>query len=291
MPSQNPPTIAVNGLSYTFPDYRSGVRDLTFSLPAGSRTLLVGANGAGKTTLLRLLAGKRLAPANTISICGLDPFKDGLEGVTYLGLEWVLNPIVRTDIGVDELLSSVGGGAYPERRDELVRVLDIDTRWRLHAVSDGERRRVQLAMGLVRPWNILLLDEITVDLDILSRANFLTWLAEETQSRQCTIVYATHILDNLAGWPTHLVHMDMSGVKQMGESSEFLKMVSSEHTASGNSTLGQLVLGWLKEDLEKRGPRNEVDIGPEGKTYGFGSTEIGGYGDESSHLNKSSGRK
>ena len=62
------------------------------------------ANGAGKTTLLRLLSGKRLAPTNTICIGGVDPFKQGLEGVTYLGLEWVLNPIVRTDIDVTTLL-------------------------------------------------------------------------------------------------------------------------------------------------------------------------------------------
>ena len=75
----------------------------------------------------------------------------------------------------------------------------------MHAVSDGERRRVQLAMGLLRPWTVLLLDEITVDLDLLSRSNFLNFLKRETESRACTIVYATHILDNLASWPSHLV--------------------------------------------------------------------------------------
>ena len=135
----------------------------------------------------------------------MDPFKEGLEGVTYLGVEWVLNPIVRTDIDVPTLLASVGGDHYTERRDELVEILDIDLEWRMHAVSDGERRRVQLAMGLLRPWTVLLLDEITVDLDLLSRSNFLNFLKRESESRACTIVYATHILDNLAAWPSHLV--------------------------------------------------------------------------------------
>jgi len=176
MPAQQqPPRVEVKDLSYTFPDYSTGVRNISLDLPPRSRTLLIGANGAGKTTLLRLLAGKRLAPSDTISICGVDPFKQGLEGVTYLGLEWVLNPIVRNDIGVMDLLRSVGGDAYPERRDELVLMLDIDMGWRMHAVSDGERRRVQLAMGLIRPWTVLFLDEITVDLDVLSRAEFLGW--------------------------------------------------------------------------------------------------------------------
>jgi len=256
--------IDVKGLSYKFPDGSSGLTDIKLDLPAGSRTLLIGANGAGKTTLLRLLSGKRLAPSGTIKVAGVDPFSAGLEGVTYLGLEWVLNPIVRTDIAVPILLDSVGGKHYPERRDELVRILDIDLRWRMHAVSDGERRRVQLAMGLIRPWNILLLDEITVDLDLLSRSGFLTWLRGETERRGATVVYATHILDNLVGWPTHLVHMSLGKVKEWGAYGEFEKE-SDQLGKTGNSKLGDLVLRWLKDDLEERGPRGGQS--GQGKTY------------------------
>lgn len=224
--------------------------------------------------MLRLLSGKRLAPTGTVSIAGVDPFKHGLEGVTYLGLEWVLNPIVRTDIDVPTLLASVGGDYYTDRRDELVRILDIDLSWRMHAVSDGERRRVQLAMGLLRPWRILLLDEITVDLDLLSRSNFLLFLKRETEIRPCTIVYATHILDNLAQWPTHLVHMHMGKVKEWGSISLF-DVDAIER--SGNSQLGLLVLKWLKEDLEERGPRNGRTS--EGKSYESHEGQ-GGYGNE-----------
>jgi CCR4-NOT complex subunit CAF16 len=269
------PSIDVKNLSYTFPDDTIGLHNLVLNLPPSSRTLLIGANGAGKTTLLRLLSGKRLAPSGTISIGGLDPFKDGLEGVTYLGLEWVLNPIVRTDIGVRELLQSVGGDHYVDRRDELVSVLDIDLDWHMHAVSDGERRRVQLAMGLIRPWRILLLDEITVDLDLLSRSNFLAFLKKETKTRQCTIVYATHILDNLAEWPTHLVHMSLGKVKEWGDIGKF--DVEGRFGQTGNSRLGELVLGWLKNDLAERGPRNR-GVGSEGTAYM--NSGIGGYGSE-----------
>ncbi|RFU32203.1 hypothetical protein B7463_g4098, partial [Scytalidium lignicola] len=273
-PAAPAPSIKVTNLSYTFQDRSIGLSNIKLSLPPNSRTLLIGANGAGKTTLLRLLAGKRLAPSGTISINGFDPFKDSISGITYLGLEWVLNPIVRNDIGVRELLTSVGGDAYPERRDELVQVLDIDLDWRMHAVSDGERRRVQLAMGLVRPWWILLLDEITVDLDLLSRSNFLAWLKLETEKRNCTIVYATHILDNLAEWPTHLVHMSLGKVKEWGSVDQF--EINKKVKETGNSRLGELVLNWLKEDLKERGPRNVV--GSEGRTYAEGG--FGGYGNE-----------
>lgn len=282
--SPPPPRILVRHLSYRFPDGSLGLRDISLDLPPRSRSLLVGANGAGKTTLLRLLAGKRLPPAGTLSLAGVDPFQDSPEGVTYLGLEWVLNPVVRSDIAVADLLRSVGGQVFPHRRDELVDVLDIDLNWRLHTVSDGERRRVQLAMGLLRPWTFLLLDEVTVDLDVLTRARFLAWLRRETEQRPCTIVYATHVLDNLATWPTHLVHMHLGAVEEWGEIDSILRHSlppSSNAIPSGNSILGDLVLAWLTRDLHARGPRSKLKSKPEGKTYAFGHSGFGGYGDES----------
>jgi len=267
------PKVDVNNLTFAFPDGSTGLQKVALELPANSRTLLIGANGAGKTTLLRLLSGKRMAPKGTVSIAGIDPFAEGLEGVTYLGMEWTMNTITRTDIDVPTLLSSVGGDVYTERRDELVKILDVDLKWRLHAVSDGERRRVQLCMGLIRPWTVLLLDEITVDLDLLSRYNFLQFLKRETESRPCTIVYATHILDNLADWPTHLVHMSLGKVKQWGAMETF--NVEGQGGRSGNSLLGELVLNWLREDLEERGPRNGQQS--EAKTYDTHEGK-GGYG-------------
>lgn len=276
------PSISVRNLTYTVPSCpRPLLQAVTLNLPSCSRTLLIGANGAGKSTLLRLLAGKRLAPTGTIKVGGLDPFSQGLEGVTYLGVEWVLNPIVRTDIGVPELLDSVGAKHYPDRAKELVNVLDIDLRWRMHTVSDGERRRVQLAMGLLRPWTVLLLDEVTVDLDLLSRSEFLGFLRRETGRRDCTIVYATHILDNLVGWPTHVVHLCLGKCKEWGEVDKF-QVNKVDGAQTGNSQLGELVLKWLREDLDERGPRGgSENEEPAEVTTNFYSEGLGGYGLES----------
>ena len=133
---------------------------------------------------------------------------------------------------------------------------------------------MQLAMGLLRPWRVLLLDEITVDLDLLTRSNFMMFLQRETESRACTIVYATHIMDNLTGWPTHLVYMHIGKIKRLGAVEEFNV---GEMRRSGNSQLGQLVLEWLKDDWRDRGPRRRQP--GEGKTYE--SLEgRGGYGNE-----------
>ncbi len=61
----------------------------------------------------------------------------------------------------------------------------------MHQISDGERRRVQIVAGLMAPWQMLLLDEVTVDLDVLVRSRLLNFLAEECDQRGATILYAT----------------------------------------------------------------------------------------------------
>lgn len=99
-----------------------------------------------------------------------------------------MNPVVRSDIAVSQFLDSVGGYRYKERRDLLLDLLDIDLDWRMHNISDGERRRVQLCMGLMAPWDILLLDEVTVDLDVLVRHELLEFLKNDSEARDATII-------------------------------------------------------------------------------------------------------
>ena len=71
-----------------------------------------------------------------------------------------MNPVVRGDIMVSDFLNSVGGYRHKERRDRLLDILDVDLDWHMHQISDGERRRVQLVMGLIGDWDVLLLDEV-----------------------------------------------------------------------------------------------------------------------------------
>lgn len=282
--------IDVKELTYVFPDKTVGIHPSNLQLPSRSRTLLIGANGAGKSTLLRVLSGKTLAKQGAVRIYNKDPFRDNDLSITYLGTEWAANPIVRYDISVILLLKSMGGDAFPERRDELIDILDIDLRWHMHQVSDGERRRVQLAMGLLRPWTTLLLDEVTVDLDVLVRARLLDFLKRETETRDCIIMYATHIFDGISEWPTHVAHMHMGKILYCGDiavdqdietgdiyaAGEKLEAYSGGRTqnrivkrrklADGNEEtiiiprngiLMELAVQWLKRDLEERGERTD----------------------------------
>jgi len=115
------------------------------------------------------------------------------------------------------------------RKSKLVDLLGIDLNWRMHKISDGETRRVQILMALLRPFNMLLLDEITVDLDVLTRINLLKFFKEECE-RGCTILYATHIFDGIDNWPTHVMRID-KGVITMEEISQ-VKLPIYENVAN-----------------------------------------------------------
>ncbi|KAM0043522.1 putative P-loop containing nucleoside triphosphate hydrolase [Helianthus debilis subsp. tardiflorus] len=74
----------------------------------------------------------------------------------------------------------------------------------MHKVSHGQRRRVQICMGLLKEFKVLL-DEITIDLDVLAKADLLTFLKKECEELGATIIYATHIFDGLENWPSQIL--------------------------------------------------------------------------------------
>jgi len=230
--------------------------------------------------LLQILAGKRLVSTQSadIRVKGRDVFRDSPPGVTFLGTEWALNPVVRGDIVVSAFLDSVGGYRHKERRDRLLDILDVDLDWHMHTISDGERRRVQLCFGLMVPWDILLLDEVTVDLDVLVRDDLLNFLKTDSEARGATIVYATHIFDGLSNFPTHIAHMRF-GSFVTPPTPWPLASSSPVTVPSGSfSSLYSVALHWLKEDryhrreLERqgrktRGARRDQTVPTDSETF------------------------
>lgn len=98
-------------------------------------------------------------------------------------------------------------GQLRARLAHLVAVLEIDEAWQPGRVSDGQLRRMQLAVKLMAPRPLVLLDEVSVDLDVTARDALLAFLAAESRAGGVTVVYCTHILDGLAGWASHHLHL------------------------------------------------------------------------------------
>jgi len=169
----------------------------SLTLPAGSRCLLCGANGAGKSTLLQVLGGKTMVDADAVHVLGVPPFHTPAltcsGDLSYLGSQWRRTVAsagydipIGGDIPAGEMIGNVAG-VDPERRRALIAMLDIDVNWSMMRVSDGQRRRVQICLGLLKPYRVLLCDEITVDLDVCARLDLLSFFKQECEQVRSSI--------------------------------------------------------------------------------------------------------
>jgi len=139
---------------------------------------------------------------------------------------------------------------YPERRKKLYKLLKVDPQWRMHKVSDGQRRRVQMLLGLLRPFKVLLLDEVTAVLDLVCRQDLLQYLKEECETRGCTIVYATHIFDGLDDWATDLVYLRTHPKGTVGYNGPLKDVpLFKKYLAEGDpSPLMKMIETWLRDE-------------------------------------------
>jgi CCR4-NOT complex subunit CAF16 len=232
------PAIDVRELSFTYRGAQRPVLDrVSLTVERGRRTLVIGANGAGKSTLLRVLAGKHLVEPERVRVLGRAAFHDPelAERVEILGGRFPFD----VDLTVAEILTR-RQGLDQARCASLSEVLGVDHGWHMHAVSDGQRRRVQILLGLLRPRELLLLDEITTDLDLIARFDLLAFLRAESEAHQTTILYATHIFDTLETWATDVIYL-VEGRVALARPIAQLEELS-------NKPLVRVVEGWLRRD-------------------------------------------
>jgi CCR4-NOT complex subunit CAF16 len=232
------PAIEVRELSFAYRGHPRQVLDrVSIVVERGQRVLVIGANGAGKSTLLRVLAGKHLVDPDQVRVLGRAAFHDPelSTRVEILGGRFPFD----VDLTVEEILAR-RDDTDRQRCATLLDVLGVDLGWHMHAISDGQRRRVQLLLGLLRPRELLLLDEITTDLDLIARFDLLAFLREESERRGTTILYATHIFDTLDEWATDILYMASGRVVHASP----LAAVSE----LAHAPLVRVVEGWLRRD-------------------------------------------
>eukprot|EP00922_Rhytidocystis_sp_ex-Travisia-forbesii_P022484 GHVS01032921.1.p1 GENE.GHVS01032921.1~~GHVS01032921.1.p1 ORF type:complete len:268 (+),score=26.89 GHVS01032921.1:122-925(+) len=248
--------IDVKNLSFSYDNEQTDfhrvecLHEVSFQVKKGSRVVVVGGNGAGKSTLLSILGGKKMVfPEESACILGRPVFSDTSLGkdVMYMG-EWWKHEVFM-DVTISDCLSDF---LHTSRCKRLCTLLDVDTSWRISKVSDGERRRCQLLANLVEPKDVYIMDEATTDLDVVARDSLMRMLREETEKRNATILYATHIFDNLEGWPTHIMYLRRGRVAMFSP----MEQVSRYHQLKKDGVLNPLytiVRDWLyDEQADKR---------------------------------------
>jgi ABC-2 type transport system ATP-binding protein len=189
------PAIRVTGLVKTYGDLRA-VDGLDLVVERGECVALLGPNGAGKTTTTEILAGYRHRDSGDVEVLGVDPQVAGRRWRATIGI--VLQQV--GDLGELTVRESLHhfAGYYPQPRpvDEVLERVGLtakaDSRGR--TLSGGQRRRLDVGLGIIGRPELLFLDEPTTGFDPEARREFWT-LIRSLKSDGATILLTTHYLD------------------------------------------------------------------------------------------------
>jgi ABC-2 type transport system ATP-binding protein len=172
------------------------VDGITFSIAVGEVFGLLGPNGAGKTTTVEILEGYRRADAGTVSVLGVDPWRDGPRLRPRIGVmlqEGGLYPGIKPLEALRLFASYYDDPDDPDRLLDLVGLREAEHTL-VRRMSGGQQQRLSLALALVGRPTLVFLDEPTAGMDPHARAT--TWaLIRELRDRGATVVLTTHAMD------------------------------------------------------------------------------------------------
>ena len=202
------------------------LRNVSFSVPAGQLCGLLGPNGAGKTTLFRLLMGILKATKGTLSIDSLDSFEDRVAVKRLVGF-LPDEPVFYSYLSgreVLELSAAMHGLNVKEAMDRMyplsVRLQlseDLDTY--AEDYSRGMKKKLGLLLSLLHQPKLLILDEPTNGLDVESTYLFYDLMLEESQ-RGTTVLFSTHLMDQVAKLCSHAVIINKGQLVAKGSLNE-----------------------------------------------------------------------
>ncbi len=192
------PVVSVRDLNKRYGDFIA-VDGISFDIERGETFALLGPNGAGKSTTIEILEGYRDRTDGQVAVLGTDPRHGGLDWKARLGI--VLQSTGESgNVTVREQLRHFAG-FYPHPRDveETIAAVGLEEKatTMIRKLSGGQRRRVDVALGIIGRPELLFLDEPTTGFDPEARRQF--WdLIRGLKAEGTTILLTTHYLDEAA---------------------------------------------------------------------------------------------
>ncbi len=199
------PTVAALDIRHVSFNYgkRQALDDVSISIAAGERVMLLGANGAGKSTLFSLICGLFAADSGSIAINGRQLLQ-GASALAPLGIVFQ-SQTLDLDLSVEQNLAyfcalhGIGRKTARQRIQRALQRLDLLDRRRhkVRTLNGGHRRRVEIARATLHEPGILLLDEPTVGLDIPTRTELISYIRALPETQGCAVLWATHLIDEI----------------------------------------------------------------------------------------------
>jgi ABC-2 type transport system ATP-binding protein len=191
------------------------VRGLDLHVAQGELVALLGPNGAGKSTTLRMLTTLISPTSGTAEVAGHDVLREQRAVRSRIGYIGQGNGAGHSQRGRDELISQgrcygLGVHAARARAAELIESLRLQSvaDRTVSSLSGGQRRRLDIAMGLVHAPPLLFLDEPSTGLDPQNRATLQEHIVNLRAERDATVVLTTHYLDEADAMAERVVVID-----------------------------------------------------------------------------------
>jgi ABC-2 type transport system ATP-binding protein len=190
--------IEVKGLKKNYGDLQA-VRGLDLQIEQGEIFSLLGPHGAGKTTTVEILEGFRTRDSGTVSVLGVDPQIKGHESRIWRNRIGIVlqNSADAGDLSVGETVQHFSN-YYSDPLDvqEVINSVGLDEKQGslIRTLSGGQRRRLDVALGIIGNPELLFLDEPTTGFDPQARRAFWS-LIQQLRNDGTTILLTTHYLD------------------------------------------------------------------------------------------------
>jgi ABC-2 type transport system ATP-binding protein len=181
------------------------VDHLTLAVEPGEAVGYIGANGAGKSTTIKMLTGILKPTSGLVRTCGLEPMRDRIGVARRVGvvfgqrsqLWWDLP--LRESFGILAAIHRLEPSAASARTDRLVEQLEMGPQLGtpVRSLSLGQRMRAEIAAALLHTPELLILDEPTIGLDVLSKQRLREFLVAERLERGTTLLLTTHDMGDI----------------------------------------------------------------------------------------------
>ncbi|MFI6502494.1 ATP-binding cassette domain-containing protein [Nonomuraea typhae] len=211
------------------------VRDLSFTVAPGEFVGYLGPNGAGKSTTIKMLCGILTPTSGSVRVAGLDPTRRRTAVARRIGvvfgqrttLWWDLP--LRDSFDLIRLLYKVDRKVFLGRLDELVETLDLGgfLRTPVRQLSLGQRMRGDLTAALLHAPEVLVLDEPTIGLDVVSKNSIRDFLRRVNAERGTTVLLTTHDLGDIERLCRRVMVIDQGSMQFDGTLEELMAGESS----------------------------------------------------------------